>query len=80
MEQNESVKKITKAALIKRINRKLAHDGSRLSVTRDKSCVQGVCKYYVVDRNNHVDGGGDDLMELAREKGCIDEHEILAER
>ena len=79
MDQNECVKNITKAALIKRINSKLKPDGSRLSVTPDKKCVQGVCKYYVIDSNNHVAGGGDDLYELAREYGCIKEHEVLAE-
>lgn len=79
MDHNESVKKISKAVLIKRISRKLAHDGSHLSVTRDQSCVQGVCKYYVVDSNNHVAGGGDDLCELAREYGCIKEYEVLAD-
>lgn len=79
MDQTEIVKKITKAALIQRINRKVAHEACHMSVTRDQRCAQDVCKYYVIDSRNYITGGGDDLYELAREYGCIREHEVLAE-
>ena len=67
---------ITMNALRKRIARRLAHDGARLSHGLNP-WTSGKC-WLVIDASNTVTDAHNDLEEFARTLGCIHPNERLA--
>lgn len=67
--------------LVRRINRKLAHEWARICVTRENSRWRhDLGAYHVVDRNNCIAGKLDNDVELetyARDLGCLARGERL---
>jgi hypothetical protein len=73
------VKTLSRGALMKRINRKLAHEGERLCKSR-RPWDGEIGHYYVVDTNRNLVIAKDvDLEDLARELGVIHPAEKVAE-
>lgn len=73
-------RKLTHAALLKRINRKLFHDGEVLRISRGAYPSTDLGRYYVVDLFcNTVQCAHVDLAELGRELGVLRTEEQLAE-
>lgn len=61
---------ITHGALVKRINRRLAHDGQRLRTTRGVRMFLDVGDHYVIDVDgNYVVDKFVDVEELAHQLG-----------
>ena len=65
--------KITKSALLRRVNRKLAHDQEKVIVSRiDSDAYREFGRYYLQDTHaNRVIGSHLDLEELARDLGVL---------
>lgn len=81
--RGESSKPVTFSALIRRVRRKLAHDGMRLHVQRyDARSFRDLGRYYCTDERNFVCGrylsSDDDVVAYARELGCLGDHEYVA--
>ena len=71
---------VSMAALMARINRKLAHDGEQLKATRGERARQDFGDYYIIDRSgNFVVAKHCDPEELAREIGVLQPYEALRE-
>lgn len=67
---------VSKAALIRRINRKLAHDDQILKATRGARAIQDVGDYYIVDSQRNFAVANDvDPEDLARELEVLHEWE-----
>jgi hypothetical protein len=66
--------KITEDALVKRINRKLAHQGERIEWGRD-AWTSGEC--YRIVSDNIITGSVDDLEAFARDLGVLGTHETI---
>jgi hypothetical protein len=69
---------VTKAALIKRINRKLALEGETLRTTRGERWRGDLGDHYTVDESNFITAQHVDLVECARELGVLKASEDLA--
>lgn len=61
---------LTERALMKRINRKLAHHGCRLDKFRPGTPYARE-RYFIADDRNHIIGGGNDLQAIAQDLGQI---------
>jgi hypothetical protein len=72
-------KTVSESALIRRINRILAHKGERLSVQRPgQSLDWNACRYEVIHtHSNTLVFSTNDLERLAREVGAMHEIETL---
>lgn len=68
---------ITHSALIKRINRKLAHDGERLVTPRSERDWQS-CGYHVVNEHNLMTASRVEPEQLGRELGVLGDDEAVA--
>ena len=72
--------KVTMQALIKRINRKLAHQDEKLRVARAERVRFDLGDYYVIDvSRNFVISKHVDPEELGRELGVLTEFEKIVE-
>ena len=54
---------VTVRALMARVNRKLAHDGQILKVSRSAAEKQSLGNYHVVDAHNHIACAFNDLAK-----------------
>lgn len=72
---------ITESALIRRINRKFAHDGETLHKTRPGRGYGGheLGYYHITDCNNCLTSAHQDLEALGRELGVLKATEHLQE-
>ena len=70
---------VTMRALEARIRRKLAKDGETLRITRGAKARLGLGYAYIVDNYNRIVNHDFDIAELAREMGCLNEYEEVAE-
>ena len=72
--------KITKHALIQRINRKLAKDGKILKARRSEKVISDLGDYFIVDLyHNSIKGHHIEIEELGRELEVLKPYEIVAE-
>jgi hypothetical protein len=63
---------VSQAALIKRINRKLAHLGEQLKTCRGERWLHELGTYYTIDTNrNSITGKHIDLEQYGRELGVL---------
>lgn len=63
---------VTQDAIIKRINRKLAHEGERLVTLRGERGVHDLGRHYIVDTHqNGIVATHVDIVDLAREMKVI---------
>jgi hypothetical protein len=69
--KEEVMSELTLNALIKRINRKLAHNEQVLKVLRGKRWIGDLGRYYVVDFNRNVNRTHMDPQMLGRELGVL---------
>lgn len=72
--------KITERALVSRINRKLSKKDEALKICSERSRGFGTLgRYYVINtyQNLIVDCGNVDIVELAKDLGCIAAYEEL---
>ena len=73
---------VTTRALVKRINRKLAHQGQALRTALDRWEVGHLGHYYVIDRQEGgvLCSGIESLATFARELGAMSDWEIEVKR
>jgi hypothetical protein len=71
---------VTRAAVIQRVNRKLAHDREQLRATRSERARSSMGDYYVIDTERNVMVSDDvDPIALARELGVLKPWESVVE-
>lgn len=68
-------RQISERAIYYRVKRALRRSGEFLITTRRKD--SSLCRYYVVDYNNHITGGTDGLVELARDLKVMASYEEM---
>lgn len=68
--------KVSRAALMARINRKLAHKGERLAACRSQRWERDLGQFFIRDfERNHIVDGHINPVELARELGVLADYE-----
>jgi hypothetical protein len=68
---------VSRTALMKRVNRRLAHDGEKLHASRSWMALHNFGAYYVLDRNGVVLAWHIELVQFAKELGCFRPGEFL---
>ena len=69
--------KVTISAVIKRINRRLRHEGEMLRTLRGFSGENDLGRYYIVSDNNCLVAPHQEPEQLARELGVLASHESV---
>jgi hypothetical protein len=77
-ERDMAKAKVSRRALIQRINRALRHESLMLRVTRGQMARLELGDYYTVNfLFNSINGSHHDLEELGREVGALRKYEML---